>query len=150
MENKFFYAFDYLFIHVFTYILMSQNMVTPYFYLPYFHASNSALLIHLFIFAMCSGTFYVDVVLTHPVIALNYPHFWPQLLCPALDGPQRILIAFNSLRPRLNKRHFVDDIYQMHPHQLKVLHFDSNFIAFVPKGPNWWQTITWTNVDPVQ
>ena len=48
------HCFNRVCIYVFTYILMSHNMIIPYFYLPYFHVSNGALL-----FAKHSGTLHL-------------------------------------------------------------------------------------------
>ena len=53
MENKFFIDFDY----IFTYILMSHNMIILYFHSPYFHVSNRA------IFSIVIWYSYIDVVL---------------------------------------------------------------------------------------
>ena len=52
MVNNFFIVFFYyVYTHEFTYILMSQNKTRSYFWLPYFHVSNSSIF-----FAKYSGT----------------------------------------------------------------------------------------------
>ena len=63
MENNFF-IFLIMFIYVFTYILISHNMIIPYIYLLYFPVSNGT----LFFISALVLTLYIDVVFMFSVV----------------------------------------------------------------------------------